>query len=168
MQSSRGADPRELDRDELVEELERARSDIAASEERVLRARADLENYRKRTDRELERRVREQGDDLLRAWLEVVDSLDRAVALDAEHPELAAGVRAFLDQVETLLMRQGVSRIGAVGEAFDPELHEAVAIVPAGGGEDGTVARVARSGYAARDRVIRPAQVAVAQTRDDG
>jgi molecular chaperone GrpE len=168
MQSSHGTDPRELDRDELVEELERVRGDLTAAEERVLRGRADLENYRKRADRELERRVREEGDELLRAWLEVVDSLDRASALEAEHPDLAAGVRAFLDQVETLLARQGVSRIGAVGDAFDPELHEAVAIVPADGAEDGRVAQVVRSGYAAGDRVIRPAQVAVARRHDAG
>jgi molecular chaperone GrpE len=168
MQSSPGTDPQDLSQEELVEELERARNDLAATEERYLRARADLENYRKRADRELERRVRQQGDELLRAWLEVADSLERALALEGEQPASTLGLRAFLEQVESILARQGVRRLGAVGETFDPELHEAVAVVPGTDRPAGTVAEVARSGYAVDDRVVRPAQVAVARPTGDG
>jgi molecular chaperone GrpE len=164
MQSSPGSDAEAVPEGEPADELTRARSDRAAAEERYLRARADLENYRKRSDRELERRVREQVDAVLRAWLEVVDTLDRAVALDAERPEF----RAFLDQVESILARQGVRRLGRTGDPFDPELHEAIAVVPGDDTSSGTVADVARSGFAVGDRVIRPAQVAVARSAGDG
>jgi len=167
MQSSPGTDRRDLSPEELADELERARSDLAAMEERYLRARADLDNYRKRADRELERRVRDEGDEVLRAWLEVVDGLERALLLEAEGPETAAGLRAFLDQTEAILARQGVTRVGEVGEVFDPQRHEAVAVVPGTGRAGGTVVEVARSGYAIGDRLIRPAQVAVARPADD-
>jgi molecular chaperone GrpE len=167
MQSSPGTDPRDLSQAELVDELERARSDLAEAEGRHVRARADLENYRKRADRELERRVREQADALLREWLEVVDSLDRALALETDGAESAAGLRAFLDQIDAILARHGVRRIGEVGDVFDPELHEAVAVVPGTPRSPGTIADIARSGYAVGDRVVRPAQVAVARPAGD-
>jgi molecular chaperone GrpE len=157
---SRGAE--ETPGEELAAELDRTRAQLARAEDRYLRSRADLENYRKRADRELERRVRERGDQLLAAWLDVVDSVERALALAQHDAGTAADLRAFLDQMEAVLRRQGVTRIGAVGEVFDPELHEAVAVVPGGDHEPGTIAQVARSGYSADDRVLRPAQVTVA------
>jgi molecular chaperone GrpE len=148
------------DRDDL-------QADLAAAEDRFLRARADLENYRKRADRELERRLRDQTDEVLRAWLEVVDSVERALALENGSGD-QEGLRAVLDQMRAILARQGATRFGDVGEAFDPELHEAIAAVPAPGRPAGTIAQVARSGYSAGDRVLRPAQVAVVSPRGDG
>jgi molecular chaperone GrpE len=146
--------------------LEELRAQLASAEDRYLRARADLDNYRKRAEREVERRVREQGDEQLRSWLEVVDSIERALALEAQ-PRLADGLRVFLEQMETILARQGVRRTGEVGERFDPELHEAVAVITSTNWPAGTIADVARSGYSVGDRVIRPAHVAVARPPDD-
>jgi molecular chaperone GrpE len=74
------------------------------------------------------------------------------------------GLQAVLDQMEAILERQGVTRVGAAGEPFDPERHEAIAVVAAEGVPDRTVVEVARSGYALGDRILRPAQVVVAQT----
>ncbi|MGZ4413981.1 MAG: nucleotide exchange factor GrpE [Gaiellaceae bacterium] len=167
---SAAADEREfeqaLSREELRAELEGARAQVAASEERHLRARADLDNYRKRAERELERRVREQTDELLRDWLEVVDAAERALALEVDE-RAAGGLRAFLDQMEAILARQRVRRIGHVGDRFDPELHEAIAAIPDREHPPGTITEIARSGYGVDDRVLRPAQVAVARPADD-
>ena len=154
------AEPVEPSGEELRAQLEQARAELAAAEDRFLRARADLDNYRKRIERELERRVHEQGDEHLREWLDVVDSVERAVALE---PERAEGLRALLDQIDALLSRQGVVRIGESGEQFDPAVHEAVAAVPDSGRPAGTIVDVARAGYSVDDRVVRPAQVAVAR-----
>jgi molecular chaperone GrpE len=148
--------------EDLAAQLEETRSELAACEDRYLRARADLDNYRKRTEREIEQRSRERSDALLRSWLEVVDSIERALALDAQ-PRTADELRAVLEQMEGLLARYGVTRLGEVGERFDPELHEAVAVVPESDREPGTIAEVTRSGYASGDRVLRPPLVAVAQ-----
>jgi molecular chaperone GrpE len=72
----------------------------------------------------------------------------------------ADGLRALLEQMEAILARQGVARTGAPGEPFDPERHEAIGVRD-GGGEQPTIADVARSGFTISDRVLRPAQVIV-------
>jgi molecular chaperone GrpE len=161
------ADAAEPSPEELSARLEETSAQLAAAEDRYLRARADLDNYRKRTERDVERRVLEQRDELVRAWLEAIDSVERALALHAAEPGLAEGLRVFLEQMQAILARQGVTRIGEVGERFDPELHEAIAVVPSADRPAGTIAEVARSGYSAGDRVLRPAQVAVIRPSDD-
>jgi molecular chaperone GrpE len=171
MPSSPGTDQQqqaggELSAEERRAEVDQIREQLAAAEDRYLRARADLDNYRKRTERDLDRRVRDQGDELLRSWLEVVDSVERALALEPD-PRLTQGLRAFLDQMDAILTRQGVERIGEVGQEFNPELHEAVAVIPDADRPPGTLAEIARSGYSVGDRVLRPAQVAVTRPRDD-
>jgi molecular chaperone GrpE len=135
-------------------------AELAQMEDRYKRALADLDNYRKRIARETERRVEESREAQLREWLEVVDSLERALFMQPEDPVLQ-GLRAVLEQMEAVLARQGVTRMGAAGEPFDPERHEAVAIRPANGVPDRTVVEVARSGYMLGDRVLRPAEVVV-------
>ena len=135
---------------------------LADTEDRFKRALADLDNYRKRSGREVERRLREDRERRLREWLEAVDSVERAMAIEPENP-MHAGLRAVLDQMESILARQGVQRIGAAGEPFDPERMEAVAVRPDDSVPDRSVLDVARSGYVIGDRVLRPAQVVVAR-----
>lgn len=135
----------------------------AELEDRYKRALADLDNYRKRVARDTERRVTESRDAVLLDWLEAVESVDRALAqLLPEHPAYP-GLRAVLDQLEAILARQGVRRVGAPGEPFDPERHEAIGVRQTTETPDHTVAEVARSGFADGDRVLRPAQVVVAR-----
>jgi molecular chaperone GrpE len=133
--------------------------ELARSEERYKRALADLENYRKRTARDLERHRIEIRDDLSRDWLEVIDSVERALRAAPEDE----GLQAILEQMEGVLARLGVRRIGAVGERFDPELHEAISVRESDEVDDRTVVEVARSGFAIGDRVLRPAQVVVSR-----
>ena len=138
-------------------------AEIADLDDRFKRARADLENYRKRSEREFERRVTEARDAISRDWLEAVDSVERGIrAAEPENP-MAEGFRQLLEQMEAILDRYGISRFGGVGEPFDPERHEAVGVRQSDESPDMTVVDVARSGYAAGDRVLRPAQVVVAR-----
>jgi molecular chaperone GrpE len=136
-------------------------AELARIEDRYKRALADLDNYRKRSEREIERRMAQARESMLREWLHVVDSVERAVRL--EPPPCAEGMRALLDQIDGVLTRQGVDRIGAPGDRFDPERHEAIAVQPSDEVPDRTIVSVQRSGYAIGDRVIRPAQVVVAR-----
>jgi molecular chaperone GrpE len=145
----------EVEQDELSAELERL-------EDRYKRALADLDNYRKRSSRELERRVAEAKESVIRDWLEAVDSVERAMRMEPHGP-CAEGLRAVLDQMDAVLVREGVQRIGAAGDRFDPERHEAVAVQPSAEVPDRTILAVERSGFALGDRVIRPAQVVVAR-----
>jgi molecular chaperone GrpE len=130
-----------------------------ADDERYLRARADLENYRKRAAQEVERRVAEQADRLLLEWIEAVDSVDRALGMQPSD-----GLRSVLDQMEAILTRQGVERVGTAGDRFDPELHEAISVQESDEVPDRTVLDVARSGYRRGERVLRPAQVVVSRS----
>jgi molecular chaperone GrpE len=94
-------------------------SELAELEDRYKRALADLDNYRKRTAREIERRVAEAREALLLDWLDVVDSVERAVRIESAGP-CFDGLRAVLDQMEAVLVRQGAHRIGAAGDDFEP------------------------------------------------
>jgi molecular chaperone GrpE len=139
-------------------------AELAQMEDRWKRALADLDNYRKRAARELEGRLTENKEALIRDWLDAVDSVDRALAIHAEAGNpVAEGLRAVLEQMEAILERQGVTRVGEPGERFDPERHEAISVRVTDDVPDHTVLDVARSGYALGDRVIRPAQVVVSQ-----
>jgi len=172
MPSSPGTDRQDTASAAPVEEAEaperRERSqaeheaEIARLEDRYKRALADLDNYRKRSAREVERRVEEGRDALLREWLEAVDTVERATRMDPDGP-LGQGMRALLDQIEALLARRGVQRIGEAGEPFDPERHDAVEVRVTNDAPENTVVDVIRAGYAVDGRVLRPAQVAVAR-----
>jgi len=136
--------------------------ELARLEDRYKRALADLDNYRKRSAREIERRVAEARESALRDWLDAVDSVDRAVRMEPDGP-CAEGLRAVLEQMESVLARQGAVRIGDAGERFDPERHEAIAVQASAELPDRTIVAVERSGFAVGDRVVRPAQVVVAR-----
>jgi molecular chaperone GrpE len=140
------------------------REQNAQLEDRYKRALADLDNYRKRTARETERRIAEERDKIERDWLDAVDAVERALRMEPtpENP-VAEGLRQVLEQMEAILARHGIERIGAGGEQFDPERHEAISVVESDDMPDRTVMEVARSGFASGDRVIRPAQVVVSR-----
>jgi molecular chaperone GrpE len=151
--------------DGRASELENLREENARLEDRYKRALADLDNYRKRTARDLERRIDESREAVIRDWLDVVDSIDRALRIEPENP-VADGLRQVLEQMEAILARQGVQRTGRTGERFDPERHEAVGVHQTDDVPDQTIVDLARSGYTMGDRVMRPAEVIVA--RNDG
>lgn len=138
----------------LREELDRVR-------DRHRRALADLDNYRKRAERESDRRVAAARHALLREWLDAVDSVERALRMQPDDP----GLTAVLEQMEAILARHGIVRLEGVGARFDPERHEAIAVQATTEAPDHTVVEVARSGFELDDgSVLRPAQVVVAQS----
>lgn len=136
--------------------------ELARIEDRYKRALADLDNYRKRASREVDRRASEVRESTIRDWLDVVDSVERAIQIEPQGP-CREGLQAVMQQIDSVLAREGVTRTGAPGEEFDPERHDAVATRPGDGTAPHTVVEVPRSGFALGDRVIRPAQVVVAR-----
>jgi molecular chaperone GrpE len=165
MQSSRASDEQQQPQqpDQPADSPERdLDAELARMEDRFKRAAADLDNYRKRTAREIEHVVSEREHRLLLEWLEVVDGLDRALAQKPEGP-LHEGLRAVRDQVESILERHGLRRVGEPGEPFDPNRHEAVGVLETDNAPDRTVVEVVRSGFTRGDRILRPAQVIVAR-----
>ncbi len=129
--------------------------------ERTLRAAADLENYRKRAAKEREEVQRFGNERLLKDLIPVLDNLERALAAAAADDPLAKGVRLVLRGFEETLGRHGVKAFSALGQPFDPRLHEAVMQVASGDQPPGTVVAEHGRGFLLNDRLVRPAMVGV-------
>lgn len=167
-----GAGPDATEVPPAGESLEALRAELAArareaaeAQDRHLRALAEFDNYRRRTLREREEWRQRAQEDLLREILPVLDNFDRALAV-APAPGADAGFRAGVELIHRdflkALERVGVRPFAAVGEAFDPQRHEAVARVERADVADHTVVAETVRGYLVQDRVLRPAQVVVA------
>jgi molecular chaperone GrpE len=147
----------------LEQECEELRKRNAELEDRYKRALADLDNYRKRAEREIDRRVAERAEGFMRGWLEAVDNVERALRATAPGDPAVEGLAAILEQMEGNLARYGVQRIEADRQQFDPERHEAIGVRDTGDVPNNTVVDVARSGYTIDGRVLRPTQVIVSR-----
>ena len=150
----------------LNEELEASQ---AKSEEYLAglqRERAEFANYRRRTSEEREAMLGLAGEDLIRKVLALADDFD--LAIEARPPAIAddpwvEGVAAIDRKLRALLESEGVTQIDASpGTPFDPREHEAIATVPSAEHGEGEIVAEIRRGYRLRDRVVRPALVAVA------
>lgn len=153
-------------------EIEALRHEVAALKERALRALADAENTRKRAARESEDARLYAITGFARDLLSVSDNLNRALlACPPEAREGASdalksvieGVEATERELQSVLTRHGVKPIAAEGMKFDPNLHQAIAEVPAEGRPPGTVVNVVQSGYSIGGRLLRAAMVTVAK-----
>ncbi len=137
----------------------------AEPDERYLRLAADFENFRRRKNQELLDRSRYASEDAARALLPVLDNLRRAVAHAAETGTdglLVDGLELVVREFEAALEKLGVSPIEAVGQPFDPALHEAIGSADGGEVDVDTVVDEVQRGYRLHDRVLRPALVRVA------
>jgi molecular chaperone GrpE len=139
---------------------------VAALEDRLRRALADLDNLRKRQARELERQRVAEANRVAAAWLPVLDNLDLALGYAKADPStIIAGVRAVREQALAVLASLGFARQDEVGVPFDPSRHEVVNVVDDPDAEPGTVVRVLRPGYGTAEKQLRPGAVTVAGRR---
>lgn len=139
-------------------------SDLEEARDRLLRVTAELDNYRKRAARELQDERRYAVLPLVRDLMPLIDNVQRAVEAAekaAAPPAMQEGVRLLAQQLETILSRHDCKKIEALGQPFDPHIHEAISHLPSKEYPANTVAAVAATGYQLHDRVVRPAQVVV-------
>jgi molecular chaperone GrpE len=151
--------------DRLRAELDAAQAQAAEHVATLQRTAADFANFRRRTAEDRERDLGLASEGLLLKVVAVADDFDRA--LDAMPAELAGqswieGIALLDRKLRALLESEGVKLIEAVGRQFDPREHEAIASLPGTGKPDGEVVAEMQRGYRVRDRVLRPAMVAVA------
>ena len=147
----------------LRAELETALQEAADAKDVARRAQADLVNVRRRAEEERGRYRSLAIEEVCRRLLPILDDLGRAAG-EARRVESGEGVRLVLQRFEETLARQGLVEIRAQGQPFDPRLHQALQRVPAGPQQqDGDVAEVYLRGYLLDGRVVRPAQVIVAE-----
>jgi molecular chaperone GrpE len=150
------------------EELKALREKAAKADEyynRLLRTAADLENYKKRAERERGDLLKFGQEELMAELIVVLDNFERALAsagLSAAAKGLADGVSLIRKQLLTVLGKFGLRPIEAVGQKFNPELHEAVAQVETDAQPEGTVVGEQLRGYTLNGRLLRPAVVTVA------
>ncbi len=136
-------------------------------EDRYLRARAEIANMANRGKNEREQLQKYRSQDLAKKLLPSIDNLERALATEVSDDQgagLKKGVEMVLESLRNALEEEGIEKIPAKGEAFDPNLHQAVQTVPAT--EDtpaDTIVEVLQEGYKLHDRVLRPTMVIVAQ-----
>lgn len=157
-----------------LEEATAARDEATAKADEYLtalqRERAEFQNFRRRTQEERERDLGLAGEDLIRKVLVLADDFDRAIAnapASLEGDPWFEGITAIDRKLRQLLESEGVTAVdSAPGTAFDPRHHEAVVSVPGTGRPEGVIVDEIRRGYRLRDRVIRPALVAVAAAGD--
>ncbi len=130
--------------------------------ERLLRAAADLENFKKRAARERDEIQRFGIERVVKDLVPVMDDLDRALAAAPPEGPLADGVRLVRAAFERALAKHGVTGFSALGQKFDPALHEALMQVPTAEQPPGTVVVEHARGFKLNDRLVRPAMVGVA------
>ena len=150
---------------ELEELLAAKETEAAANWEKFVRERADLENYRKRVQREKEELIKYGNENLILEILPAVDNMERALAhvdLESQDPVIT-GVRMTLDMLLAALKKFGVTPVETgKGTPFDPALHQAMSQVVCEGQEVNTIVDVYQKGYLLSERLLRPAMVTVA------
>ncbi|MDD7593211.1 MAG: nucleotide exchange factor GrpE [Peptoniphilaceae bacterium] len=129
----------------------------------LVRLQADFQNYRKRVERDRESTVRFANEKLLRQLLEVVDNFERALGSEKEHDQFYQGMELIHQQFVNLLTNNGLEEIESDGEAFDPNLHQAVSAEESDTVASHHVIATLQKGYRLNGKVIRPAMVKVAK-----
>ncbi|MGN6788167.1 MAG: nucleotide exchange factor GrpE [Rhodanobacteraceae bacterium] len=148
----------------LSRQLAEAETNLAGMRETLLRERADLDNQRKRMQRDMEQGLKFANEKLLRDLLPVYDGLDSGLAVEtADLASMREGLSLTLKSLLKIAENNGLQQIDPVGQPLDPERHHAVSIVDAPGSQPGTVVSVMQKGYILNGRLLRPALVSVAK-----
>ncbi|ANF97755.1 nucleotide exchange factor GrpE [Paenibacillus bovis] len=145
-------------------ELERVQAHADDQTQRLLRAQADFDNFRRRTQKEKEELAKYASAQLITELIPVIDNFERAMATKPENPELESfskGVDMIFRQLSDVLKNTGLTPMEAVGQPFNPEFHQAVMQVESDEYEEGIVVEELQKGYVLKDKVIRPAMVKV-------
>lgn len=170
-ESSQELDPLEeaIARVQELEEQLKTQIEEAANKEQdiLLRSRAEIENLRRRTEQDVEKAHKFALEKFSKDILNTIDNLERALATPANKEDesvkaLFDGVELTLKELVSTVGRFGVEAVGVVGEAFNPDLHQAISMQPAEGFETNQISVVLQKGYTLNGRVIRPAMVMVA------
>jgi len=156
--------------DKLGEALDRLRDDLEAARQEALYAKAETQNVRRRMEKDIADARAYAATGFARDMLAISDNLARALDAvpadwrDDDHLKgLIAGIEATRRELDKVFGQHGITRIAAVGLPLDPHQHQAMLEVPSADAEPGTIVQELQSGYMIKDRLLRPAMVAVAK-----
>jgi molecular chaperone GrpE len=147
----------------LSQQLEEALAQAAEFKDGWQRARAEFDNYRKRIERENSNVYQNAVGNVVKRYLPVMDDLERALNNRPEGLAWADGIELIYRKLQSILDSEGIKRIEAEGQAFDPNFHEAIGHASSQGISSGCITEVVQNGYMLGDKVLRPALVRVAE-----
>ena len=163
----------EQETDKLGEALDRLREDLDAAKQEVLYAKAETQNVRRRMEKDIADSRAYAATGFARDMLSVADNLSRALDAipqqlreDEKMNALVAGIEATSRELDKVFTLNGITRIAAVGLPLDPNQHQAMLEVPSADAAPGTVLQELQAGYMIKERLLRPAMVAVAKKGD--
>ena len=155
------------------EALESLKEDLQAAEQETLYAKAEMQNLRRRMEKEMQDARNYAATGFARDILSVSDNLSRAVeAIPADLREddkmkgLVVGIEATQRELEKVFKQHGIERVAAMGMPLDPNQHQAMIEIPSADQEPGTIVQEMQSGWMIKDRLLRPAMVGVAKKPD--
>lgn len=159
--------------DRGAEELARLREDLETAKQDVLYAKAETQNVRRRMEKDIADTRAYAATGFARDILSVSDNLSRALSAippemreDDKMKNLVAGIEATAREIDKVFAAHGISRIASMGLPLDPNQHQAMLEIPSADAEPGTVLQELQAGYMIKDRLLRPAMVAVAKKPD--
>lgn len=159
--------------DDLSAALDALKGDLEAAKQDALYARAEVQNMRRRSEKDVSDARNYAATGFARDILSVADNLARAVDAipedlreDSKFKGLVAGIQATQRELDKAFAQNGISRIAAMGMPLDPNQHQAMLEVPSDEAEPGTIVQEMQAGYMIRDRLLRPALVGVAKKPD--
>lgn len=165
-----------LDREgssEEVDEIAKLRDELEATKQEVLYARAETQNVRRRLEKDIADTRNYAATGFARDILSVADNLARALSAVPEElrendamKSFVAGIEATSREIEKVFASHGITRVAAMGMPLDPNQHQAMIEVPSADAEPGTIVQELQAGYMIKDRLLRPAMVAVAKKPD--
>jgi molecular chaperone GrpE len=148
----------------LEAELVKAKAQAEDHYKQLQRLQAEFDNYRKRTQKEKTELIKYASERLVGELLPVLDNFDRAVSAAKVNPDFTSfsqGVEMILRQMQTALSKEGLKAMDAIGQPFDPNLHEAVLRVASDEHPENTVVEELQKGYYLKEKVLRPSMVKV-------
>ena len=154
----------EKNADSLEQQLETAQARASENWEAYLRAKAELDNLRRRHQKDLENAHKFGTEKLVNELLPVIDSMDLGLAAeDASAESLREGMELTMNMLKKMMEKLGIEEINPLNEKFDPEKHQAMTMQPSADVEPNTVIAVMQKGYSLNDRLLRPAMVMVSK-----
>ena len=147
--------------EQLREELAQAEEKAAESWETLVRLQAEMDNQRKRSEKQLSNAHKFAVQKFVEQLLPVIDSLEMGLKAEGDIESIREGMELTLKQFESLMEKQNLVSINPLGEKFDPDLHQAMAMQPSDEYADGMVSAVMQKGYTLNERLVRPAMVMV-------
>jgi molecular chaperone GrpE len=153
-----------VEEEEGLSELEQAQQEAKEARDEMLRMRAETDNLRKRLQKEKQDSVQFANERLIKALIPIFENLDRALkAPDTNVESLKEGVQLTSDQVLALFKKENVEPINAVGEPFDPSIHEVLSQMESNDHDENTIIEEFSKGYRMNGRVLLPSRVVIAK-----